>query len=45
MAEYLAADTIAAKWIGDELYVADGYALSGYFYNPDEVTWTGVENG
>ena len=45
MAEYLAADTIDAEWIGDELYVAEGYALIGYFYNPDEVTWTGVENG
>ncbi len=45
MAEYLAADTINAEWAGDDLYVFNGYALEGYFFNPDEVTWEAVENG
>lgn len=45
LAEYLAADTINAEWAGDELYVFVDYALEGYFFNPDEVTWEAVENG
>jgi hypothetical protein len=45
LAEYLAADTINAEWAGDDLYVFNGYALEGYFFNQDEVTWEAVENG
>ena len=45
LAEYLAADTISAQWMGDELYVEQGYAVVGYFFDPDAVDWIGVENG
>ena len=45
LAEYLASDTISANWIGDELYAQQGYAEIGYFFDPDAVSWIGVENG